>query len=208
MLSLAVVALYLGWQALDSAPIVGDLRFMAFSALPGALHAALVVISLKRKATVVRAVFFITLAGLLNCVTPFSGFFASPIFPAVPAIVRLIPQLRHIGDSTPGDSVRILFFVLCASASGSLAYWLLVRSLWLRSLRRRDLWRTMGLCTTATLLVFVGLAVFRSTPARFNSTRNVAEILPTVLWWFAFSTSLFWSESSLENYQTAVAQPT
>ena len=206
-LGLAVAILHFSWQALDATPLVGDLRFAAFLALPGAFHAASVVVSPKRKGTFARIICFIGLAALLNVVAFFTGLVALPILPVVPVIVRLVPQLRHIGDSTPGDSLRILFFVLCASACGSLAYWLLVRWFWLTALRRRDLWRTMALCTIATPLAFVGLGILGSTPAHFNSTRSIAEILPTVFWWFAFSISLFWSESSLERSEPTIAQP-
>jgi hypothetical protein len=197
ILSGAVVLLHLGGKALDRTP-VSNIRDFAIFGLPGALHAGSVVLSLTRRATIARSVSFVVFAAVLNFGAIFSGIIAFPLFPIVPVIVRLIPQLREIGDSTPGDSVRVLFVVLSASACGTLAYWFLVRAFWLKSLNYGDLFRSPTLCVTATLLAFVGGAVLSSTPAYFNSTRIVTAILPTALWWFAFSASLWWSESDEE----------
>jgi hypothetical protein len=66
----------------------------------------------RHRPTIARSAFFIALAALLNFATPFSGMIALPLLPVVPAIVQLVPQLREIGDSTPGDSIRFLFVVL------------------------------------------------------------------------------------------------
>jgi hypothetical protein len=46
----------------------------------------------------------------------------------------------------------------------------------------------------ATSLAFVIPA------ALISINRDVAGYLPTVLWWFAFSGSLYWSESSGNDY--------
>jgi hypothetical protein len=206
LLSVAVVLLHLSGRALDQIP-VGNIRDLAIFGLPGALHAGSVLLSLRRRPNIARSVFFVALAACFNFGAIFSGLIALPLFPFVPVIVRLVPQLRDIGDSTPGDSVRVLFYVIAASACGSLAYWFVVRAFWMKSLRYRDLFRTVTLCVTATILAFIGLAILGSSPAYFNSTRSVRDILPTVMWWFAFSASLWWSESRGDQGEVAVVQP-
>jgi hypothetical protein len=113
ILSVAVVLLHLSGKALDRTP-VSDIRDFAIFGLPGALHAGSVVLSLKRRATIARSVFFMAVASALNFGAIFSGMIALPLFPFVPVIVRLVPQLREIGDSTPGDSVGVLLYVLAA----------------------------------------------------------------------------------------------
>lgn len=205
-LSLAVVLLYLSGKALDRIP-VGEIRDLAILGLPGALHAGSVLLSLRRTPNVARSAFFVALAACFNFGAIFSGLIALPLFPLVPVIVRLVPQLRDIGDSTPGDSARVLFYVIAASACGSLAYWLAVRAFWMKQLRYRDLFRTLTLCVIATILAFIGLAVLGSSPAYFESTRTVRDILPTVMWWFAFSASLWWTESRGGQSKIAVVQP-
>jgi hypothetical protein len=206
ILSVAVPLLHLSWLALYWLP-AGNMRFAAIFGLTGALHAASLVRSLERRATIARRVSFMALAAFLGFVAPLSGFVALPLLPVVPVIVRLVPQLRDIGDSTPGDSIRFLLVVLSASACGSTAYWFLVRAFWSRALRYPDLARTICLCVTATLLAFVGVALLGSTPAYFNSTSDVAAILPTVLWWFAFSSSLRLGEPSDEQDKPQVPEP-
>jgi hypothetical protein len=187
--------------AIDSAP-AGDARFFSFFALIGAIHATSLVISFRDRAPFAQSVAFVVLAAILSLVTPFLGFAVAPALPyAVPAILRLLPFLKSIGDSTPGDSVRFFFVVTTASAFGASGYWLLVRWLWLRPLRLVDLLRTVTLCSTATSLAFVIPAVLTS------MNREIAGYLPTVLWWFAFSGSLYWSESS-GNHQRPVPIPT
>ena len=191
---------------MDKTP-VSNIRDFAIFGLPGALHAGSVVLSLRRRANIARSVFFIALAACFNFGAIFSGLIALPLFPLVPVIVRLIPQLREIGDSTPGDSVRVLFYVIGASASGSLVYWFVVRALWMKRLRYRDLFRTLTLCVTATVLAFIVGGVLGSNPVYFNATRSVRDILPTVMWWFAFSASLWWAESRGGQSKIAVVQP-
>lgn len=123
------------------------------------------------------------------------GFALTPILPiVVPPVLRLLPFLKSIGDSTPGDSVRFLLVVTGASAFGASGYWFLVRWFWLKPLKFVDLVRTITLCVIATSLAFVIPAVL------ISINRDVAGYLPTVLWWFAFSGSLYWSESSGNNY--------
>lgn len=93
---------------------------------------------------------------------------------------------------------------LTGSAIGASGYWLLVRLFWLKSLRRADWLRTISLCVTATLLVEAVLGVFDGYVggvAKLN-TAIISPIL-TVAWWFAFSISLYWSETSEQANQSA-----
>ena len=206
LLSVAVLLLHLSGRALDQIP-VSNIRDFAILGLPGALHAGSVLLSLRRRPNIARSVSFVALAACFNLGAIFSGLIALPLLPLVPYIVRLVPQLRDIGDSTPGDSVRVLFYAIAASACGSLAYWFVVRAFWMKQLRYRDLLRTLTLCVMATILAFIGLAVLGSSPAYFESTRSVGDILPAVMWWFAFSASLWWTESRGSQGKVAVVQP-
>lgn len=194
VLSIAVIGLHLAWRGLYWMP-ASNIRDITVFALPGALHALALVVSLQRKATIARGIAFLLLAGLVNLVTPAFGLAAYPLLPVVPAIVRMFPLLREIGDSTPGDSVRFLLVAAAASACGALAYWFLIRAFWMKFLRREHLPRTLVLCVLATSLGFFGPALFR-TPENFESTRGLADIFPVALWWLAFSLSLFWVERS------------
>ena len=73
------------------------------------------------------------------------------------------------------------------SALGALGYWLLVRGMWLR-LRWRSLLQTICACIVATLL-----ALWIGNEPRFESI--VPPDLATVLWWLAFSTSVWIADS-------------
>jgi hypothetical protein len=197
----AALILPLFSAAIDWAP-AGDARFFGFFALIGAIHATSTVLSLRHRATLARGTAFVALAAFLSLVTPFLGFVVTPVLPfVVPLVLRLLPFLKAIGDSTAGDSVRFLFIVTGASACGASGYWLLVRWFWLEPLRFVDFFRTVTLCVVATSLAFVIPGVLTS------MNREVAGYLPTVLWWFAFSGSLYWSESS-GNYHTHIPTPT
>ena len=207
ILSLATVALHLSLRALDRISNV-DLRVAAIFGLPGALHAISVVMSLTSRTKFSKRVFFVALAAALNLVTPLAGFIAFPLFTVVPVVVRLIPQLRELGDSTPGNSIRFFLVVLSASACGSLAYWFLMRFFWLKSLRYRHFFLTLALCGAATFLAFSVLSILGSTPAYWSSEnakfRDMAVILPNALWWLAFSASLFWSEAEIASHEPTV----
>lgn len=175
--------------AVDSAP-AGDARFFSFFALIGAIHATSMVMSLRDRAPFARGIAFVALVATLSLVTPFLGFLAAPALPyVVPPILWLFPFLKSIGDSTPGDSVRFFVVVTSASACGALGYGFLVRWFWLRPLRLSELIRAVTFCLIATSLAF-------AIPVALTSiNRDVAGYLPAVLWWFAFSGALYWSES-------------
>jgi hypothetical protein len=194
IMTAAALILPLFSVAIDSAP-AGDARFFSYFALIGAIHATSLVLSFRRRAPLARSLAFVALAAALSLVTPLLGFALTPVLPiVVPPVLRLLPFLKSIGDSTPGDSVRFLLVVTGASAFGASGYWLLVRWFCLKPLRFVDFVRTVTLCVIATSLAFVIPTVL------ISINRNVAGYLPTVLWWFTFSGSLYWSESSGNNY--------
>jgi hypothetical protein len=183
-----IVAALVFWFAKDIA--FGDrllgLRFFHYG-LMGALHATCIVVSLKdRKATqpivgfLVYVLFFITLVTLLSAATPLLGLWSSIVWVPFNDILR---QFR-LGP---------FVILLDGSVIGSSLYWLLVRVFWLKSLRRADWLRTIALCGAATLLAPLALYMLRGVPKL-----NVDALSPvlTVSWWFAFSISLFWSETS------------
>jgi hypothetical protein len=86
---------------------------------------------------------------------------------------------------------------LTGSAIGASGYWLLIRLFWLKSLRRADWLRTTLLCVAATSLAGLALSMFGGY-VRGVANLNADIISPTltVAWWFAFSISLYWSESN------------
>src|SRR5579883_1130205 len=129
LLVLASLVLPLSWLTLDTLP-AGDARFFTSFALVGLLHALSIVAAARGRVSARRAVSFIGFAAILSAVTPLVALLAGPILVlAVPPILRLIPSLRLIGDSSPGDSVRFILVVLFGSACGASAYWLLVRKI-------------------------------------------------------------------------------
>jgi hypothetical protein len=202
MLIVAVVALQFIGKALDQL-LAGEFRVFALLGVAGALHAGAIVLSLKRRPNIVRSACFVALAACFNYGAFFSGFTSFALFPFVPAIARLLPNFLDKGDSSAGDSVKVLLFVAAGSAFGALAYWLIVRAFWVKGLRRRDLLRTLAFCVTASLLVFIVWGALGSTAVDFNSIR---DLLPTVMWWFAFSASLWLSERR-DNEEIVAASP-
>jgi drug/metabolite transporter (DMT)-like permease len=174
LLLLASVALMLLFASpvLDSIP-VGDACFVLYFGLLGALHAICVCTSLRRCPTSRSWVAFVSFAGIWSVLTPFS-----PLL-----IVFLMPGLHRLGDSA-GLGVALAF----GSAFGASGYWLLVRRFWLKFLTPVDWITTVVLCAAATVLSFFEAGVLSP------KARNIADLLPTLGWWIAFSLSLYWSE--------------
>jgi hypothetical protein len=146
--------------------------------LMGALHATCIVISLRDRnaARPIIALCFITLATLWSAATPILGLWGSSIW------VPLSDFLRR-------NQLGALSIFLTGSAIGASGYWLLVRQFWLKSLGRADWLRTVALCLVATSLPEVFLRVL-------NPSIDLVSPIVTILWWFAFSISLYWSEVS------------
>jgi hypothetical protein len=165
----------------------------------GTLHAASIVVALRyRRAREpiilfpVLALCFITLAALWAAATPIMGLWGSVVW--LPITAFLPPSLNNL-----------IFDLVTGSAIGASGYWVLVRWFWIRSLRPMDLLKTVTLCVSATLLVEIygyaapsGLTLTR--PKFWGHLFDLAplfDLLPTIAWWFAFSISLYWSETNI-----------
>jgi hypothetical protein len=174
----------------------------------GALHATGIVISLNDRRAIhpiikfpINALVFITLATLWAAATPIMGLWGGSIV-WHPIIALLPPSLNNL-----------IFVLITGSAIGALGYWVLVRLFWIRSLRRMDLLKTVTLCVCATLLVEIyGYAA----PSGLTLTRpkfwghvfdweSFFDPLPTIAWWFAFSISLYWSETKITPRKRSIA---
>ena len=172
-------------------------------ALMGALHATSIVVSLRdRRAThpiiafPTYALGFITLATVLSAWTPVMGLWGSLVWLPFAGILRE----NHLGGYA---------LYLTGSAIGASGYWLLVRLFWLKSLRREDWLRTVALCVTATLLAELALDMFDGYVrgvAKLNA--DIISPILTVVWWFAFSISLYWSEMSGQASKSTLAVET
>jgi hypothetical protein len=197
-----VVAVLVLWFTLDLdlPPWIVNFRVVHFG-LMGAFHATCIVVALRdrrvRESSVLfwlLGLFFIALAALWAAVTPITGLFGSVVW---------IPFIRSL---KPGPQ-NFIFFYITGSVIGALGYWLLVRRFWIRSLRRMDLLKTVTLCVSATLLVEVyGYAV----PSGFSLTwpelgDHLFDLFTTITWWFAFSISLYWSETKVAPRPRAIA---
>jgi hypothetical protein len=153
-------------------------------ALMGALHATSIVVSLRGRRTALRALGFITLATALSAFAPFMGLIGSVVWVPFADILR---EKDLIADA----------ILVTGSAIGASGYWLLVQLFWFRVFRRAGWFWTVAFCVTSTLLVGLTLQVFD------GYDRGVAKIDPdaispiyTLGWWFAFSTSLYWVETT------------
>lgn len=152
--------------------------------LMGVLHATSIVISLRGRRTALRALGFITLAAALSAFTPFMGLIGSVLWAPFADILRE----KGLG----GDAILVT-----GSAIGALGYWFLVQRFWFSPFRRSGWFWAVAFCVTSTSLVGLGLHIFG------GSDRGVAKIDPDAIspmltfgWWLAFSTSLYWSETT------------
>jgi hypothetical protein len=120
---------------------------------------------------------FVVIAMLLSVGAPYAGLLAAGALPL-------------------NDIASFVAAYALASALGSVAYWLLIRMLWLPDVPLSSVTRTMSWCVAATVLSYVAGLV----GAGFWSRADVASRdLPTVLWWIAFSLSLCVTEGRLAN---------
>jgi hypothetical protein len=176
---LLILAGLVYWLAKDVRLPYWNFDFFHFG-LMGLLHATVIVVSLRdRKA--VRPVFalcFIALATIWAALTPILGLWSLVLLPD-----RIVDVLR---DHHP--ILRDVSLFLPGSAIGASGYWLLVRQFWLKSLRRADWLRTVGLCLAATTLAVV--------PGDKLTPRIDFSLWLTAAWWLGFSLSLYWSETS------------
>ena len=188
--SALVVAAVVIWLTLDVDLPASIINYrIIHSGMPGVLHAICIVLSLNDRKAIgpLKAVGFIALAALWSAWTPLMGLWVGPIV-WWPVTAFLPPSPNNLN-----------FILLTGSAIGAAGYWALVRWFWIGSLRRMDLFRTVTLCVSATLLVVVyGYAV----PSGFSLTwpkidDHLTDLLLTTVWWFAFSISLYWAETKI-----------
>jgi hypothetical protein len=190
--AILTVAAVIFWLAKDLYPRYWIFNFDFFQyALMGALHATCIVVSLRdHKANYqiiafpIYALCFIMLVTILSAATPILGLWCGAI---VWAPLGDMLREKHLG----GYSI-----LLTGSAIGASGYWLLMRLFWLKSLRRADWLRTISLCVTATLLTELALDMFDGYGrgvAKLNA--DIISPMLTATWWFAFSISLYWSET-------------
>ncbi len=178
------VAAVIFWMLRDVHYWISD--FNLHYALMGALHATSIVVSLRGRKTVLRALGFITVAAALSTFTPFLSIFGSVVWFPFADILREM----DLG----ADAILVTGSVIGASG-----YWLYVRRFWLGARRRASWIWPVALCAASTLLVGLIVRMFD------GYDRGVAKIdtetispMLTVAWWLAFSTGLYLSESTEE----------
>jgi hypothetical protein len=172
MLAASVVVI---WLTKDYLPQwISSFDFFHYG-LTGVLHAMCVVFSLRdrKAARPMSALCFITLAAAWGALTPAVALWT---FARIPV---------------PDHSGQLYLLLVYGSAIGASGYWLLVRRFWLKSLRTSDWFRTVILCMAATLLSWVLLDAANPKSGFFDPL-----VVLTAAWWFAFSVSLYWSETS------------
>jgi hypothetical protein len=179
------VAAVIFWMLRDfRLPVwISNFNFLHY-ALMGALHSTSIVVSLQVRRTALRSLGFIALAAALSAFTPFMGLIGSVVW------VSLADTLREI--DLGADAILVLGSVIGASG-----YWLLVQLFWFRTRRRRSWLWAVALCATSTLLVALTLHMFDGYDhgvAKIESD-TISPML-TFGWWLAFSTSMYWSETT------------
>ena len=201
--SALIVAALVIWltEDVDLPARIVNFRIIHFG-IPGFLHAICIVLSLRDRKAIrpLTAFGFIALAALWSALTPIMGLWGSVVWSPITAFLPPSPN-------------NLIFVLITGSAIGASGYWLLVRWFWIRSLRRMDFLKTVTLCVSATLLVEIyGYAA----PSGLTLTRpefwghlfdweHFFDLLPTIAWWFAFSTSLYWSETNITRRKRYIA---
>lgn len=194
-----IAAALLYWWAIHYDVWIFGFDYFHFG-LTGALHSIAIVVALRNPRVGepivvfrVQALCFIALATLLGAVTPILGLWGSIVWAPISIFVPF--------------PYGLTFVFVTGSAIGSAGYWALVRKFWMPSLGRADLLKTVTLCASATLLVeLYGYTV----PSGFSITwpelrQHLVELFQTIAWWFAFSTSLYWSETNITSRKRNIA---
>jgi hypothetical protein len=182
----AALALILLFDATAAAAPIA--RFDLYFACVGLLHASAVMVALTGDTYWVRGVVFLAIAVILSVGAPYAGLLASGVLPLA------------------NDTVKFFAIYALASASGALAYWVVIRTLWLPHLTVPSVALTISWSVAATMLSLV-VGVLGS---GFGSRPDaVPRDLPTLAWWIAFSLSLWVTERRLANkrLQPAAARP-
>ena len=151
-----------------------DDAFLTFAAM-GSLHATSLVLSLRDRQAVslAKAITFVALVGALSVLTIFSP-------------LLLVPMLSVERTPRLDQDVRLLLLLAAGSAFGASGYWLLLRSFWLKLRRFSNLLTTVALCSVATVVSWLAAGSLMGSRAR-----DIANLVPTLGWWAAFSFSLY-----------------
>ena len=169
-LAIAVVALVL----VESSSLTLWLdRFRSSYALFGALH-ALALVAALRAGSIGRRIIFVVVTGALSASVPYAGI-------ALPSALGLDGGFAFFGAFAFG------------SAIGALGYWMLVRAFWLPNMDLSDALFSVSLCVGATALGLFLSAVLSGFGAHHSALTDAPL---TVLWWYAFSYSLWKSQGS------------
>ena len=184
---LLIVAVFVFWLAKDIRfpASISNIDFFHYG-LMGVLHATVVVVSLRdRKANhPIIALCFMILATVWSAATPILGLWSSIVWTPI--------YWTPLAEILRSSGFGFVLILLTGSAIGAAGYWLLVRLFWLKSLRYVEGLRSVALCVAATLLACAATVVL---PKR-NVPDDATSLILTAAWWFAFSISLFWSETS------------
>lgn len=159
----------------------------------GILYSTSIVASLRNREAIRPLAFllFVCLAGLWSALTPLMGLFVGSVV-WYPIWTLLAPSPNNI-----------IFLSMTGSAIGSAVCWLFIRWFWMKSLRHQDLFRTVVLCVAATVLA--STLALPLIPSEFRDNVDIIDLVVTVSWWFAFSISLYWSETTQLHRQLAAA---
>lgn len=145
--------------------------------LIGPLHALAIVASLKRKVALLRRIVFVCITALLSVLAPILGFMLAATV------------------SVAGGFAFFLALVL-ASVFGASTYWLLIRWSWIGTLSYSSLRFTVVLCALTMPIAFIGAATLTGFGLRQEGVLLlIADAMPTISWWCAFSYSLYRSET-------------
>lgn len=157
----AAAVLALGLTVQSPWSPVPDRLFVLFG-LSGALHAVAVVLALQAEASWMSRVGFVAAATVLSIAAPLGGL----------GLATLL-QLNVV--------ITVFVALALTSALGAVSYWLLVRRLWAPFLSRGSLIMTIAACEVAMLV----------TALATNVVPIPRDPMAPVLWWLAFSMSLY-----------------
>jgi hypothetical protein len=141
----------------------------AYFASAGLLHAMALVVSLRIDESLLRRCVFVGLAVAASVVTPWAG---------------LVWGGLIVGLGFPKE-MGLFSVIIAASAGGACAYWFMAHILLFRTFAVSSLLRTVCACVIGTLAAMLLPRVGISAPL---------GALATILWWTAFSGSLFLSD--------------
>lgn len=165
-MTLAVPLLWLPYSERLSFPRGSNFFWFNFAWI-GALYAVSLVVALTFNSSFWKKVAFVTLAASWRAVS-----------------LRIAMPLLGVHDAT-----GFILMLVSASAFGASGYWLLVRWFWFPALRWTDLSATVLFCVAATGLSWLGMITLK-----LLSPVDLSPWAPTLMWWAAFSASLYRSD--------------